>query len=64
MSLRPPLGPASSGPLGGLHRTRFQKRKKPKQICPFLHFSFPKPFKNSKFRMIFLALIPVMIYYA
>ena len=57
---------------GGMHRTQFAKRKNPKpDFSDFSVFRFffdcldtAKLFTNSKFCMIFVALIPVMNYYA
>jgi hypothetical protein len=70
MSLR--LSPAlrPQRPLGGLHRTqsRKTKRKNPQQLAAdvslCLSLCLVPLFTNSKFRMFFLALIPVMNYYA
>jgi hypothetical protein len=49
-----------------MHRTQFQKRKKKNPTEKFsLSFSrTAKLFTNCKFCMIFVALIPVMNYYA
>jgi hypothetical protein len=64
MSLRVPPALRPQRTPTGLHRTPFQKTKIPNRWFRILHFCFPKLFKNSKFRMIFLALIRVMNYYA
>jgi hypothetical protein len=66
MSLKTPTRPRPQRPLGGLHRTRFEKRKIKCDGKIFFASLFltAKLFTNSKFCMILLALIPVMNYNA
>jgi hypothetical protein len=66
MSPQTPTRPRSERPLGGVAPDPISEKKKSTQteLSDLPHFSFPKLFKNSKFCMIYLALIPVMNYYA